>query len=176
MKYKSKKKTAAAKKLSGFAESIDLKAKKESSSWKKSNKHLSPNFLHRNKESDEKHEFKKSKNSNNSTLSLHIAAYEDSVDADSDDSNAGETEVLKNINERKALIDSSSFFKNSFEFPRQQGEDGNKHPEVMQFKASQRLRNPNEDNKEISSVERKSVYRQQQSDYREIGSGNYFIF
>uniref|UniRef100_A0AC34GQ86 Uncharacterized protein n=1 Tax=Panagrolaimus sp. ES5 TaxID=591445 RepID=A0AC34GQ86_9BILA len=127
------------------------------------------------------------------TLSVHIAAYENSVEADSDDSNAGEIEGLKIKNEGKALIKkweaskrvftgNSLFIQNPFEFPRQQ-EDQNVDSEIMQFKASQHLLNPNEENltddekdsDELSSV--KATYvdqqKQQESDHREIEDDEY---
>uniref|UniRef100_A0AC34GNJ8 Uncharacterized protein n=1 Tax=Panagrolaimus sp. ES5 TaxID=591445 RepID=A0AC34GNJ8_9BILA len=144
--------TAALAKLSDFTDSNDLQAKKDSYSWNKTNKHLSSNFLNLNQESEAQHEFKKSKSTNNSTLFLHIAAYENDT-ADSNDSNTGgsksKNEKMTLIKKRRAskqfLTDSSSLIANPFEFPRQQ-DNRSKHPEIMQFKPSQRLRNPNENN------------------------------
>uniref|UniRef100_A0AC34GUI7 Protein tyrosine phosphatase n=1 Tax=Panagrolaimus sp. ES5 TaxID=591445 RepID=A0AC34GUI7_9BILA len=100
-------------------------------------------------ESEEKHEFKKSRsaNLNKSTLSLHIEAYENSIDADTSDSDDGERENLKTTLIKKwetskhGFNGFSSLIRNPYEFPRQQ-KDKNIEPEMMQFKASQRLRNP----------------------------------
>uniref|UniRef100_A0AC34F9L3 Serine/threonine-protein phosphatase n=1 Tax=Panagrolaimus sp. ES5 TaxID=591445 RepID=A0AC34F9L3_9BILA len=138
----------AVTKLSDLMVSVDLQAKKDSHSWNKSNKKLSPKFLNLNQKSEEEHEFaKESKNINKSTLSLHIATYENSTE-DTPDSDAFEKEGIKRKDASKDLLKkwdtgSSLVIENPFEFPRQQ-ENQNKHPEVVQFKASQKLRNPNE--------------------------------
>jgi hypothetical protein len=86
-------------------------------------------------------------NSNNSILSLHIAAYENAIEnaANSNEQNDSNNS-LKNISLEKSWKDVKQFFndsttKNPYEIPRQQKEEENK-PEVMQFKASQRLSNP----------------------------------
>uniref|UniRef100_A0AC34FLI6 Uncharacterized protein n=1 Tax=Panagrolaimus sp. ES5 TaxID=591445 RepID=A0AC34FLI6_9BILA len=70
---------------------------------------------------------------NSSTLSLHIAAYENCVETSNIDENV--------LNQKRFSSNSVSKFENGFEIPRQQ-EDGTKTPEIMLFKASQRLRNP----------------------------------
>uniref|UniRef100_A0A914YUB3 Uncharacterized protein n=1 Tax=Panagrolaimus superbus TaxID=310955 RepID=A0A914YUB3_9BILA len=130
-----------------LSDSNDLPAKKDLNSWNKSSKHLSSNFLNLNRESEEEQcDLKKSKSANNSTLSLHIAAYENSVEDKADSKSKSEkTALIKKWNNTKqGFIDSLSFAQNPFEFPRQQEEQSNP-PEVMQFKASQRLRNPNKE-------------------------------
>uniref|UniRef100_A0AC34FRV2 Uncharacterized protein n=1 Tax=Panagrolaimus sp. ES5 TaxID=591445 RepID=A0AC34FRV2_9BILA len=89
---------------------------------------------------------------NNSTLSLHITAYENSVEEVNVNLLIGEKakrqhkdlRIVNNWKKRfEALTESTSVFENPFEFPRQAKENGNIHPELMQFKASQRLVNPN---------------------------------
>uniref|UniRef100_A0AC34FIK9 Uncharacterized protein n=1 Tax=Panagrolaimus sp. ES5 TaxID=591445 RepID=A0AC34FIK9_9BILA len=120
-------------------------------SWNnKSNKHLSPNFLNVNNDFEKQDEFKQSKsfNFNNSTLSLHIEAYENLLEADSDSDSGEEEETSKMKGEKLEtakhfVSDSSSKIENQFEFPRQQ-KDGLYEPQMMQFKATQKLLNPNQ--------------------------------
>uniref|UniRef100_A0A914Z7L7 Uncharacterized protein n=1 Tax=Panagrolaimus superbus TaxID=310955 RepID=A0A914Z7L7_9BILA len=110
-------------------------------------------FLNLNNDFEARNDLKKSKSANNSTLSLHIAAYEnfieDNADSERDDDSKSKTEKIALIKKwntsKQRYIRSLSFIKNPFEFPRQQ-EDRPNLPEVMQFKASQRLRNLNEEN------------------------------
>uniref|UniRef100_A0A914Z116 [Histone H3]-dimethyl-L-lysine(36) demethylase n=1 Tax=Panagrolaimus superbus TaxID=310955 RepID=A0A914Z116_9BILA len=103
-------------------------------------------FLNLNNDFEARNDLKKSKSANNSTLSLHIAAYENSNDDTAGSKRKSEkTDLINKWNTSKqSLIGSLSFIQNPFEFPRQQ-EDQHNLPEVMQFKASQRLRNPNEE-------------------------------
>uniref|UniRef100_A0AC34G2M3 Uncharacterized protein n=1 Tax=Panagrolaimus sp. ES5 TaxID=591445 RepID=A0AC34G2M3_9BILA len=104
-----------------------------------------------------KNSFKKDlSNLYNSTLSLHIAAYENSAEDSSEYANEfneekeGSKMNSKKLNlvekwmKAKQIIDGDlSVVQNVFEFPRQQKGRINE-PKVMQFKASQRLLNPNE--------------------------------
>uniref|UniRef100_A0AC34F0Q1 Transcription factor CBF/NF-Y/archaeal histone domain-containing protein n=1 Tax=Panagrolaimus sp. ES5 TaxID=591445 RepID=A0AC34F0Q1_9BILA len=104
---------------------------------------------------------KKQKNVNSSTLSLHIAAYENSVKASndtSDNENTDEREALKKKDKMQIFLGSSSILQYSFEFPRQQeNEQDTTTPEVVQFKASEKLINPNKAMPENSGVVNKEV-------------------
>jgi hypothetical protein len=91
------------------------------------------NYLTLNGECKEDRKDSKKCARSNSTLSLHISAYENSVE------NAASSGHYKKIT-------TTNFVKkcNQHEFPRQQDDDDQATaPEVMQFKASQRLLSPN---------------------------------
>uniref|UniRef100_A0AC34FP60 Uncharacterized protein n=1 Tax=Panagrolaimus sp. ES5 TaxID=591445 RepID=A0AC34FP60_9BILA len=76
---------------------------------------------------------------NSSTLSLHIAAYENSFEH----SNEQCKDSSIKIKEAKQFGFSSEL-QNLFEFRRQMEDNESRTPQVMQFKASQKLLNPNE--------------------------------
>uniref|UniRef100_A0AC35GWE9 Uncharacterized protein n=1 Tax=Panagrolaimus sp. PS1159 TaxID=55785 RepID=A0AC35GWE9_9BILA len=77
--------------------------------------------------------------SNRSTLSLHIAVYEDSV-ASRDCSDVSQNQIKRN---KVQISECNSFhFKNPFEIPRQQA-DHQMEPEIMQFRSNQGLLNLN---------------------------------
>uniref|UniRef100_A0AC34GW31 NTF2 domain-containing protein n=1 Tax=Panagrolaimus sp. ES5 TaxID=591445 RepID=A0AC34GW31_9BILA len=133
--------------------SNDLQAKRDSSLWNKSGKQLSPLKIGRDLEESES---KKAKNSvNNSTLSLHIEAYENSTEASNDTLSEVEKEMVQQKGETLGLAkkwgisnhfgdDLTSIIQvNPFEFPRQQDDQASR-PELMQFTASQCLLNPNQ--------------------------------
>uniref|UniRef100_A0AC34FM02 Uncharacterized protein n=1 Tax=Panagrolaimus sp. ES5 TaxID=591445 RepID=A0AC34FM02_9BILA len=89
----------------------------------------------------------KHSDANNSTLSLHIAAYENSNEAsnssqeDEEDFKVKESGLTKQCKNAKQIFpDSPLVFQ--IEFPRQH-ENRNMKPEMMRFKASQKLLNPN---------------------------------
>uniref|UniRef100_A0AC35FBG4 Uncharacterized protein n=1 Tax=Panagrolaimus sp. PS1159 TaxID=55785 RepID=A0AC35FBG4_9BILA len=104
-------------------------SQKDSHSWKKST------FVN----SSEKLKNERTlKTINKSTLSLHIAAYENSVGTTNfvDE----KKECFKQETVKQPFTDSLvSVIQKPFEFPRQQETEEAKMPEVAQFKASQRL-------------------------------------
>uniref|UniRef100_A0AC34F6Z3 Exophilin 5 n=1 Tax=Panagrolaimus sp. ES5 TaxID=591445 RepID=A0AC34F6Z3_9BILA len=120
-------------------------------------------------DSEKEHQMQENKDEksfiNKSTLSLHIAAYENSIDADDiiNESNVS----LEKQTSRKNIFNKlqksvKQYFSNNvslFEIPRQRRNTLNS-PEVMQFKSSQRLLNPNEVESSTKKVKGKVVIKQ----------------
>uniref|UniRef100_A0A914QBK0 Non-structural maintenance of chromosomes element 4 n=1 Tax=Panagrolaimus davidi TaxID=227884 RepID=A0A914QBK0_9BILA len=128
----------ASTKLPDFENHGDLKAKKDSQTWKKkSTKDLSP-FFGFNDDSENEEGLKKSKNTktNSNTLFLHIFAYENFHEVSS-------FVGKKRENSKQFIIDPKLVIQNPFEFPRQQNDNVAPAPETAQFKATQQLLNPN---------------------------------
>uniref|UniRef100_A0A914PW68 Uncharacterized protein n=1 Tax=Panagrolaimus davidi TaxID=227884 RepID=A0A914PW68_9BILA len=122
------------------SDKADEKGKLEA--WNKSADLCSHTFTFNDK-AEEKAKKKWMKDVNSSTLSLHISAYENEItELDSFD---GENVGLKKnkINMDKQFL-SPSIIQNPFEFPRQQEKDQVNKPELMGFRANQRLLGPDQ--------------------------------
>uniref|UniRef100_A0A914Q9W0 Uncharacterized protein n=1 Tax=Panagrolaimus davidi TaxID=227884 RepID=A0A914Q9W0_9BILA len=128
-----------------FTVSNDYEEKGKLRSWNKSSK--ASTFTTLNEDNNDLKKRWKNKNylkiTNKSTLSLHIAAYENSNEAiasdlfDDENIEGLKKEKLGSIKTSKhCFIDR---LMNPFDFPRQQNENQRIEPEVAQFKASQRL-------------------------------------
>uniref|UniRef100_A0AC35F138 Uncharacterized protein n=1 Tax=Panagrolaimus sp. PS1159 TaxID=55785 RepID=A0AC35F138_9BILA len=118
---------------------------KDPHSWKKSA------LNYENYNSKKEDELKK-QNFNSSTLSFHIEAYENSIEANLFDGNKDCKNFLNKQRKNLKQICIESVIQNPFEFPRQQQEndDEEKVPEISEFKASQCLINPNQMNQRLS--------------------------
>uniref|UniRef100_A0A914QDD1 Uncharacterized protein n=1 Tax=Panagrolaimus davidi TaxID=227884 RepID=A0A914QDD1_9BILA len=128
-------------------------SKRDSHSWNKSAKHI---YLGKIGGYQKEDRWKKDKNATNgSTLSLHIATYENSVEAvckfvdgtKEEDSKQARKDKYANL----IFGVSSCVIQNPFEFPRQQENDQSKEPEVTQYQSSQRLLNPNQMDRVVAS-------------------------
>uniref|UniRef100_A0AC34FEV4 Uncharacterized protein n=1 Tax=Panagrolaimus sp. ES5 TaxID=591445 RepID=A0AC34FEV4_9BILA len=154
----------------------DLRVKENSTLWKKSNKNLSSSFMNLDYSFGKKDKFKKKESSitQSSTLALHIACYENTMEAEAD-SESAEKEDLKDS--KKGLIKkwdiskqflsglSSPNIQNPFEFPRQQESEEARQPEVVQFKASQKLLDPKKCIDGKNQADASNVYRQKLRHY-----------
>uniref|UniRef100_A0A914PPC3 Uncharacterized protein n=1 Tax=Panagrolaimus davidi TaxID=227884 RepID=A0A914PPC3_9BILA len=132
--------------LLDYSESNNSEEKKNL--WNKFNKHLPQ--LNDNSDKELKKQNDSSKSiKNNSTLSLHISAYENSNESKIDiyDSGSNTSDLNKTFKNAKPILIGllKTVIQNPFEFARQQENDENKvPPEIAQFKASQKLISPYE--------------------------------
>uniref|UniRef100_A0A914P7Z1 Chloroplast protein-transporting ATPase n=1 Tax=Panagrolaimus davidi TaxID=227884 RepID=A0A914P7Z1_9BILA len=132
---------------------IDLSGKNAFRSWKKNditNQTYNLSCNNRNEENDSRKV--KDSNKNNSTISLNIAAYENSVEAQNIKFNRSEKTKQDKLNRARKNVQPmfpgvSCVIQNPFEFPRQQDGNQRNESEGMQFRASQTLLNPNKSNK-----------------------------
>uniref|UniRef100_A0AC35F720 SWIM-type domain-containing protein n=1 Tax=Panagrolaimus sp. PS1159 TaxID=55785 RepID=A0AC35F720_9BILA len=109
-------------------------------------------FINKKEELDDKWKKKASPNTTNgSTLSLHISAYKNSLVAGASDFLGNKTFKKKNEKfnwckkgRNNILVGLNPAIQIPYEFPRQQKGNEEVNPEIMQFKWSQQLLNPNE--------------------------------
>uniref|UniRef100_A0A914Q8S2 Uncharacterized protein n=1 Tax=Panagrolaimus davidi TaxID=227884 RepID=A0A914Q8S2_9BILA len=135
--------------LEGFRQP-DVKDNRESWNWnrKLSKDSKMPNFAVVENNGDKlmkvENEWKssKTKNNNGSTFSLHISAFKNSVEIENGQNYENDAKKLK----PKTIAETFEVnLKNSFEIPRQQEDDDTYcEPEISQFRAGQRLLNPNQ--------------------------------
>uniref|UniRef100_A0AC34G026 Uncharacterized protein n=1 Tax=Panagrolaimus sp. ES5 TaxID=591445 RepID=A0AC34G026_9BILA len=156
--------------LSKFSDFTDSQATKNQNDWNKfENEKMPLKCLSIHDEKEKSKEGKLSSANNNSTLSLHIEAYENSTESSNEAEKAGLINHCKNF---KPIF--SGFAQNPFEFTQKENEMIK--PEVMQFKASQSLLNPNssetyENSNESSNEVEKSGLIQKCKNVKPIFSG-----
>uniref|UniRef100_A0A914PU19 Uncharacterized protein n=1 Tax=Panagrolaimus davidi TaxID=227884 RepID=A0A914PU19_9BILA len=128
-------------KVSGFCQT-DMEMKDKSWNRKFSKDSKMPNFSVVKNVGDKllkaENEWKssKTKNNNGSTLSLHISAFENSVEAENGQNCENDAKKLK----PKTIAETFKVdLKNSFEIPRQQENEEAKTPEVAEYHAFQQL-------------------------------------
>uniref|UniRef100_A0A914P999 Uncharacterized protein n=1 Tax=Panagrolaimus davidi TaxID=227884 RepID=A0A914P999_9BILA len=131
---------AFTKLLLDFEKNTNSQTKKDLHSWNKSEtKALSSDFGNFDYE-------KEGKQSNKgSTLSLHTEPYENSIQSKTEKPLKQNGLIKKQEKRKQIFADSITVIQNLFEFPRQQNYEAS-DPEIAQFRASQRLRNPNQSN------------------------------
>uniref|UniRef100_A0AC34FP19 Histone-lysine N-methyltransferase n=1 Tax=Panagrolaimus sp. ES5 TaxID=591445 RepID=A0AC34FP19_9BILA len=136
--------------------SNDLQTRKESKTWNPFSKNNLPsNDMNidsgfEKKELKDKKYFSSNPNVNSSTLSLHIVAYENYHEVSSNQNDKCEKKEKEDkgeigmIKQMKQLFVTLIFAEtNPFEFPRQKEDDQDEVPEVIKFKATQKVFNPN---------------------------------
>uniref|UniRef100_A0A914PJT1 Kinesin-like protein n=1 Tax=Panagrolaimus davidi TaxID=227884 RepID=A0A914PJT1_9BILA len=133
-------------------EKFDTFSSTKNNSWKKCDKNDLQLFHHHSfgneKQKQKFNQVEEMSFANNSTLSLHISAYENSIK--SADNNLNVEKSSKTCNEMEnSLQHSNSLLSTAFEIPRQQ-RDVPSTPEVMQFKSSQKLLNFNGSNAKMN--------------------------
>uniref|UniRef100_A0AC35FJL6 Uncharacterized protein n=1 Tax=Panagrolaimus sp. PS1159 TaxID=55785 RepID=A0AC35FJL6_9BILA len=119
---------------------------KKPKTWCKSSKISNFTIFHNKEDTFNylKQDFFLKNTNNNSTLSLHISAHENSTENFGESLRKKKSKFKQNQKNAEIFFTTSTFFiQNSFEFPRQQNVEISE-PEVSQFKASQQLINPNE--------------------------------
>uniref|UniRef100_A0AC34FBU8 Protein kinase domain-containing protein n=1 Tax=Panagrolaimus sp. ES5 TaxID=591445 RepID=A0AC34FBU8_9BILA len=131
----------------------DFQFTKGSNPWNKPNKYLSLQLLNDENFYNPGKKSKSSTSSNSLNRSINnISIYENSIESTPENLDGKEDltkkdekpSMLKKLKGAKQFfIGSSSLAQNPFEFPRQQENEDSKIPEVTQFKASQKLLNPN---------------------------------